>query len=259
MPNLTFIIPIKIDSEIRFKNIQNTLKYLLKHTDANVHLYEADEEQKFNDKIVIDPRIKYEYHNSPSTEFHRTRIINEMISQCDTPVVANYDADVLLPVDSYKIAEKLILNNTADVVYPYGFEQFDQIKVSPMEQIHGNFSNSLDLQSIDPKHMSIGFCRFGHVQFFNTKVYKNGYMENENYLHWCPEDEERGNRFQKLGYKVLWFRSLVFHQEHPPSTLSEPKNKKEIYDLHEELMKMNKQDLINYYSKQEYLKKYATT
>ena len=81
-------------------------------------------------------------------------------------------------------------------------------------------------------------------------------MENENYRHWCPEDEERGFRFKNLGYNVGWFKNIVFHQEHPPSPLNEPINKDEIYKLHYNLLKMNKDELVNYYKKQEYLKKY---
>lgn len=255
MPNTTFIIPIKIDSDIRLNNIKTTLNYLLKHTDGFIHLYEADDKQKFNNEIN-DPRIKYEYHFSPTTEFHRTKIINEMLSKVKTPIVSNYDADVLLPENAYKISESIIIENKADVVYPYGFEQFDQRKISPLEANNFSFKNSLNLSDLNEKNIQIGFCRFGHVQFFNTDVYKNGFMENENYRHWCPEDEERGIRFVKLGYRVVWFRSLIYHQEHPPSTLKDPINKDEIHDLHDKLLKMNKDELINYYTKQGYLKQY---
>lgn len=256
MPNCTFIIPIKIDSDIRNNNIKTTLKYLLRHTDGYIHLYEADECQKFDNTEFNNSRIKYEYHYSSTDEFHRTRIINEMLSKVETPIVSNYDADVLLPAVTYKIAENLITEEKADVVYPYGFEQFDQRKISPLEIQNASFTSSLDLADLNEKNIQIGFCRFGHVQFFNTDVYKKGFMENENYKHWCPEDEERGVRFIKLGYKVLWFRSLVYHQEHPPSTLKDPINKDEIHNLHDKLLKMNKDELINYYTKQGYLKQY---
>ena len=63
-------------------------------------------------------------------------------------------------------------------------------------------------------------------------------------------------RLEKLGYKVVWFRSAVFHQEHPPSTLLPLINRNEIYELHERLIKFNKEDLVAYYSNQEYIKKY---
>lgn len=256
MPNSTIVIPIKIDSDIRLKNINLTVKYLLKNTDSYIHLYEADEIQKFNFKEFDNSRIKYEYHHSDTNEFHRTKIINEMLSASTTPITVNYDADVLLPVSAYTSAEQLLLNGEADVVYPYGFEKYDQRKIFIHNDLNKDFLNNFNLELINPHCTQIGFCRFGHVQFFNTKVYKNGFMENENYKHWCPEDEERGIRFVKLGYKVIWLNSLIYHQEHPPSTLTKPVNINEIVQLHNSLVRMSKEELINYYQKQEYLKKY---
>lgn len=255
MPNTTFIIPVKIDSSERLDNIYNTLKYLLKHTDADIFVTEADEHQK----LFLEPntRIKYVFEKSTAEEFHRTRLINQMLSEVKTDITSNYDADVLLPPDAYKTAEHLILSENYDLVYPYGFEHFDQIKVNKQNQNLELFKNTLNLNDLPKEILLRGFCRYGHVQFFNTKSYINGFMENENYKHWCPEDEERGIRFQKLGYKVVWFRSLIFHQEHPASSLSEPLNKDDIYGLHSKLINLSKEELIEYYKHQDYIKKYT--
>lgn len=254
MANSTAIIPVKIDSQQREKNINCSINYLLKHTDFKIIITEADEEQKLN--LSFNPRIEYIFEKSPTTEFHRTRILNQMLSITETPVVVNYDADVLLPPEAYKISEDLILNKDFDLVYPYGFEQFDQIRVIPNLTLLEKFYKSLDINDIPQDCVFPGFCRFGHVQFFKTNSYKKGFMENENYKHWCAEDEERGIRFQKLGFKVVWFRSPILHQEHPPSFLKEPDNKQEIDSLHKLLISSSKEELLEYYSKQEYIKKY---
>jgi hypothetical protein len=256
MPNSTFIIPLKIDSDIRLQNITTSLKYILKHTDSNIIITEADEVRKLFLEELNASRVKYVFKKSSSTEFHRTLIINEMLSDVKTDITINYDADIVLPTEAFKTAEHLILNQNCDVVYPYGFEQFDQRKILVTSDSYEVFKNTLNLSDLKPEHTIVGFCRFGHVQFFKTKSYVDGFMENENYKHWCPEDEERGIRYQRLGYKVVWFRSIIFHQEHPPSTLSAPINRNEIYDLHKMLMNFNKEDLIAYYSNQEYIKKY---
>lgn len=254
MPNTTFIIPVKIDSEKRLENVQITLSYLLKHTDGNIIITEADDVQK----LFLNPnsRIKYYFEQSKPTEFHRTRLINQMLNEVDTEITSNYDADILLPPDAYKIAEHLISTENCDLVYPYGFEQFDQVRVHKQNYNIDIFKKSLDLKDLPKEILLPGFCRYGHVQFFKTKSYISGYMENENYKHWCPEDEERGIRFQKLGYKVVWFRSPVFHQEHPASTLSPPLNKDEIDSLHAKLITFDKDEVIAYYNQQDYLKKY---
>ena len=256
MPNSTFIIPLKIDSDIRLQNITTSLKYILKHTDSNIIITEADESQKLFLDELSDSRVTYLFKKSLPTEFHRTLIINEMLSNVKTDITINYDADIILPIEAFKTAEHLILNDQCDLVYPYGFEQFDQRKIFVGSESYKIFKDTLNLSDLKPEHIMVGFCRFGHVQFFKTKSYIDGFMENENYKHWCPEDEERGIRFQKLGYKVVWFRSSVFHQEHPPSTLLPLINRNEIYELHKILINFNKEDLVAYYSNQEYIKKY---
>jgi hypothetical protein len=254
MVNGTIIIPVKIDSPIRQTNVCRTLNYILRNTSYDIIIKECDDTPKLN--FLKNDRIFYSFEKSNTNEFHRTRLINEMLSMVKTPVVVNYDADVLLPAEAYTQAEDLILKENYDLVYPYGFEQFDQIRVLPDEKKLKTFSTTLSLQDIPHECLLSGFCRYGHVQFFKTSSYREGYMENENYKHWCPEDEERGIRFQRLGYKVCWFRSPIFHQEHPASTLREPINKDEIYDLHNRLINFSKEELVTYYTGQEYLTKY---
>ena len=253
MPESTAIIPIKIDSDKRKQNVEITLKFLLEHTDFDIIVTEADVEQKFNNNIFNSDRIQYFFEKS--SDFHRTRLINQMLHKVKTPVTVNYDADVFLRPESYIVAQHLILHKNYDLIYPYGFEQYDQ-RMIDIDANLDKFKTTLIISDIPISSIKIGFCRFGHVQFFKTKSYRDGFMENENYRHWCPEDEERGFRFKNLGYNVGWFKNIVFHQEHPPSSLNSPNNKDEIYELHSRLIRMNKEELIKYYENEEYLKKY---
>ena len=256
MCNSTFIIPLKIDSTERLNNILVSLNYLLKNTDSNIVITESDSERKLFSPLLKQERIKYIFKKSSPDEFHRTKLINEMLFDIKTDITVNYDADVLLPKESISLANKLILNDNYDLIYPYGFEQFDQRKLKNGMQSYEVFKNTLNLDDINIEETIVDFCRFGHVQFFKTKSYISGFMENENYKHWCPEDEERGIRFIKLGYKGAWFRGIVFHQEHPPSTLKEPKEISEIYKLHKTLINSNKEELENYYKNQNYIERY---
>lgn len=252
MSNFTAIIPVRIDSEQRKNNIHVAVNYLLKNTKCKIIIKEDDSQQKlFFEK---NDRIKYFFSENKTPIFHRTKLLNEMLSIVDTPVVANYDADIFLPPESYEISCKLILDDKYDVVYPYGFEQMDQIKVFTDSEDYKKFKTSFDINDIKFNSTNFHFCRYGHVQFFNTKSYINGFMENENYIDWGPEDEERGIRFKKLGYKVIWFRGLVFHQEHPPSIRKTQYQNNEI--LHESIKNLNKEQLLDYYLNQEYTKKY---
>jgi hypothetical protein len=258
MCNSTCIIPLKIDSEKRLQNIAITLNYLLKNTDSKIIITEADSDRKLFLNILNDKRVKYIFKKCDTKEFHRTKLINEMLIDVDTDITINYDADILLPPEAHKISEHLILNENYDLVYPYGFEHMDQRKLKDEIFSYNIFKNTLNIKDINLEETAPDYCRFGHVQFFKTKSYISGFMENENYKHWCPEDEERGFRFKILGYKVVWFRSLIFHQEHPPSTLKPPDNLKQIYELHNKLINSSKEQLEEYYSKQNYIKEYKT-
>lgn len=256
MCNLTSIIPVKVDSEQRRKNIDVTLKYLLQNTNCKIIITECDDFPKLDVKQYNSTRIKYKFEKIKNNFFHRTRLINQMLNDVDTPVVANYDADVILPKTSYEISEKLILTNQADVVYPYGFNCAGQRRIFPDTKGLGKFHQTLNLDDLELDHRSPWLSRYGHVQFFNTACYIKGFMENENYKHWCPEDDERGIRFQKLGYKVIWMDSLVYHQEHPPSSQPQPSNLDEIYKIHNHLITGHKESVEEYYRNQEYLQKY---
>ena len=127
--NLTFLIPVKIESEDRVRNLITVLSYLLTKVDAKIIVKECDIEQKFPKLVkpylskrygAISHRIKYIYEEQKDNFFHKTRILNDLIEESDTEIVCNYDTDVLLPVTSYKLAYEMIKRGQCDAVYPYG-------------------------------------------------------------------------------------------------------------------------------------------
>jgi hypothetical protein len=84
-------------------------------------------------------------------------------------------------------------------------------------------------------------------------------MENENFRAYAPEDKERYFRFTTLGYKVGRIEDIVYHLEHARgenSWFSNPHMKSNLHEW-EMISRMDKKQLMDYYSKQEYLEKYA--
>lgn len=249
MTNSTFIIPCRIDSSVRYDNILLVVDYLQKHTTSNIIVYESDKKQNLS--FVNNQRLKYVFEVSETDYFHRTKILNKMLNEVETEITINYDCDVLLNPETYIKAENKILNENFDLVYPYGFEQNDQ------RLIPNTTEHRYNLNISNPSLYKTALCRYGHVQFFKTKSYRQGFMENEHYRHWCPEDVERCIRFQKLGYNVCWMPgTLIFHLEHPPSFKEPFVNKYEIMKLHNFLISLSKEKLYEYYKNQLYLKNY---
>jgi hypothetical protein len=196
------------------------------------------------------------FERSDKPLFHRQRVLNEMIMEADTDIVVNYDCDVILPKESYKSAYDSILDGECDVVYPYGQGMY-QKQVLATDEVVSNFLDKTDyshLDSVSKTHTS----DFGWAQFFKRQVYIEGGMENENFKAYAPEDKERFYRFKTLGYNVGRINNYVYHLEHARgenSWFSNPHMKSNMGEW-EKIQTMDKQNLLEYYSQQEYLKKY---
>ena len=101
---------------------------------------------------------------------------------------------------------------------------------------------------------------FRSAQFFKRSVYIEGGLENENFKAYAPEDKERYYRFTKMGYHVDRIADgWVYHLEHARgenSWFSNPHMQSNMSEW-DKIQSMSKNNLLQYYSEQEYLKKYA--
>jgi hypothetical protein len=271
LSNATFIIPLRIESADRMRNIITLLCFLFGNFDTNVIIKEVDSEPVFEENIL--PQIKefigkdinltHVFEKSDDPVFYRMHILNEMLAMSKTDVVINYDCDVLMPVKTYVNAYESILNGTYDVVYPYGNGSF-QKQVHVTDEIVSDFlNNDFDLSILD-KSSQVSSSDFGWVQFFNRSVYIEGGMENENFRGSSPEDKERFFRFTTLEYKVGRIDNWIYHLEHSRGPNSWPESirgnpyMEQNFEVWNHLQTLNKQKLKEYYSNQQYLKKYAS-
>ena len=271
LSNATFIIPLRIESADRMRNIITLLCFLLGNFDTNVIVKEVDSEPVFEKNVL--PQIKefigndinlvHIFEKSDDPVFYRMHILNEMLAMSKTDVVINYDCDVLMPVETYVNAYESILNGTCDVVYPYGNGNF-QKQVHVTDEIVSDFlNNDFDLSILD-KSSQVSTSDFGWVQFFNRSVYIEGGMENENFRGSSPEDKERFFRFTTLGYKIGRIDNWIYHLEHSRGANSWPESIRgnpymsQNFEVWNHLQTLNKHKLKEYYSNQDYLKKYAS-
>ena len=117
LTDCTFLIPIRIESNDRLRNIITGLCYILANFDTNVIIKEIDSKSVFLEYAL--PQIKefvgeslnvnHIFEESSDELFHRMKCLNEMISISKTKVVVNYDCDVLLPKNSYVDSVNTIL------------------------------------------------------------------------------------------------------------------------------------------------------
>ena len=271
LSNATFIIPLRIESSDRMRNIITLLCYLFGNFDTNVIVKEVDSESVFEENVLPqvkefigrDINLTHIFEKSDDPVFYRMHILNEMLAMSKTDVVVNYDCDVLFPIKTYVDAYESILNGTHDVVYPYGNGTY-QKQVHVNDEIVSDFLNTDFDFSIFEKHSQVSTSDFGWAQFFKRSVYIEGGMENENFRGSSPEDKERFFRFTTLGYNVGRIDDWIYHLEHSRGQNSWPVSVRgnpymaQNFEVWNHLQTLNKQKLKEYYSNQEYLKKYVS-
>ena len=264
LSNATFIIPIRIESSDRLRNVITTTAFLLENFDTNIIIKEVDSESVFKrealpilkDILDVDVNVNHIFERSDASLFHRQKVLNEMIMEANTEIVINYDCDVLLPIESYRWSYQSILNKMYDIVYPYGQGMY-QKQVFATDEIVSQFLQSGDFECLD-KNSKVHSSDYGWVQFFNRQVYIDGGMENENFKAYAPEDKERFYRFTIFEYNIGRVNDFVYHLEHSRgqnSWFNNPHMKSNMEEW-EKIQSMNKIELVNYYSNQEYLKNY---
>lgn len=249
----TFLLPIRVESNDRAFNFQYVVQYLCNNFETNIFIWESDKKPIAGEILKrIRPgktKIAYWFEKCESPTFHRTRLLNEMLASSTTPIVVNYDADILLEPSTYVKACEAIRNGEAHLVYPY-------FKGESQKKIYRTTLNSNLLE--EQKHVpEQSLC--GHCQFFDRKAYIEGGMESEGFLSYGAEDVERMKRFQTLGYNVIWLDTYVYHIEHSRGINSGRSNPhfeaNEV--LYKKLTSLNADELRACYNVEPYLKKYG--
>ena len=144
-----------------------------------------------------------------------------------------------------------------DVVYPFGDDMY-QRQVKTDDALVSEFIKDYDYRMLD-EVSKVHTSDYGWVQYFNRQVYIDGGMENENFIAYAPEDKERYYRFKKLGYRVERIDNWVYHLEHTRgenSWFTNPHMQSNM-DEWNKIQSMNREQLKEYYSQQDYLKKYV--
>jgi|ERR1035437_9912229 predicted glycosyltransferase involved in capsule biosynthesis len=257
LETVTFMIPVCIESDDRLRNAKTVLGYLNHHFKTNVIIHEltnGDSKLQFLD-LFKNLEIKHIIEQSDLKLYHRTRQINEMLNLVSTPIVVNYDIDVVLPIDTYIEAKKLISDMEYDVVYPYGDGMYQKMVSTSFNR--NIFHEKYDLNLITNDDFILWNAKYGHCIFLNTKKYKNAGGENELFIGYGPEDVERYERFMKLDYKIIRINNLVYHFEHLRTNFSDSTNEyfSNNNNIYNSLSVLNKQEIIQYYNNIEYIKK----
>ena len=212
MNQLTFCIPIRVDSNYRLQNLITLLAFYSHHIRAHYIVLEADCIQRIKSLPRIDG-LHYKFVVDTNPIFHRTYYINQMLKETTTSIAAIWDTDAIAPIHQLKQAYELLLENKITMVYPYdgrfwSINHFYSAIFRRKKQIKLFDSDSM------PRILLGGYNSVGGAFLVNIQAYKRCGWENEHFLGWGPEDVERYHRLEILGEPPHRIKGSLYHLYH---------------------------------------------
>lgn len=205
---LTFLIAAKVDHEDRLRNIRTTLSYLRYHFDADIIISEQDTTSKLHDMCKAF-HCRHIYIETDEF-FNRQRGVNLAAKEATTPVIAHYDADILLRPEQIVGATEAIINKQAQLVYPYDGNFYDV-----PETYFDIINETKDLRNVDLNNCTLfNPHSVGGVVMFDREHYWKCGGANEHFKSVGYEDNEINARFKILGTKIMRTQWPLWHLTH---------------------------------------------
>jgi hypothetical protein len=246
LSDVTFTIPLKVESEDRRRVLTLNLNYIKKHLRTHVLICEEGPEPIF--PRFKDPSwtfVRYYHRKSDNAAlFHKTKNLNFLARQAVTPIIASLDSDVIFHPEQYFEAAQRIRSGELHFCYPFNHANHN----IPIE-MHHVLSQCLNVKLLDSR------LKFTNPQpppggcfFMNMQKFIEGGMENENFVCWGPEDVERRDRMRILGYRVGAVPGKLYHLDHSRTENSLPSNQmfKKNEEEYRKVVGMSQEQLRSY-------------
>lgn len=88
---LNITIPVRVDTVERLENIRTVVNFLFQHGFQNISVLEAAALCNGFVKELLGKRINYSFIKDDDPVFHRTRYINQVVSEATTALNADFD------------------------------------------------------------------------------------------------------------------------------------------------------------------------
>jgi len=205
---LTILIAAKVEHEDRLRNIRSTLSYLRHHFDVNIIISEQDTSSKLHDMCKAF-HCRHIYIETDEF-FNRQRGVNLAAREATTPVIAHYDADILLRPQQIIGATEAIISGRAQMVYPYDGHFYDV-----PEKFFDTINETKNLTKVPLEDCTLfNPHSVGGVVMFDREHYWKCGGANESFKSVGYEDNEINERFRKLGTKIMRTQWPLWHLTH---------------------------------------------
>ena len=269
MKDLTYLLPCRIESDDRLRNVITSVTYILKNfPEAKVLVKEVDTQSNFKEsalpqikKYVGDVgQLKHIFEQSDEKFFHKTRILNDLCVAADTAIIYNHDVDVVVPKNSHELAYRSITQEGSDAVYPFGCGIY-QWAVNYSDDLLDKFLSSHDGKDFDTSIVQASSVRIpssiGWGQMITKTAEVSAGLWNEEFISWGAEDCEFYYRLSLFGFKVGRVIDDIFHFEHGRTFNSHYHNPKfqDNDRLWNKIRTLDKDELTQYYSTLQYIQR----
>lgn len=213
--DLTFLIPVRIESIARLENIIAVITFLRRHFYAHIVVLEASDGVNNFLRKLLPKDIEYYFVEDNDPVFYRTFYLNQMALKVCTQYLAIWDADVVVYPQQIEVAIGFLRAGKADVVFPYDGRVLDTTPI-----IRNYFLKSLDIKILSKHNNKMNYLydkerMKGGGVIVNTEKYKLSGMENINFYGWGPEDSERYVRWENIDYLISRIDGCMYHLTHP--------------------------------------------
>ncbi|KAA0593723.1 tetratricopeptide (TPR) repeat protein [Azospirillum lipoferum] len=221
--DVTFMVPCRIESPDRKRNLRILVTYLRRHLDTNILVCEDNPERQDVPGIMAELGLspaEYGYihltgNDSPYT--HKAKQINVMAAAATTPVLVVQDTDVLVEPTQYVLAQQAVHGGAA-LACPFNGLFFD-IGPDFVPGVERTLAvNQIDL--FDPRNEMLYKNSYGGSVFFARRVFDRLGGFNEAFVSWGWEDFEIFRRLEILGERVERTLGPLLHLSHARSTNS---------------------------------------
>jgi len=232
--DMTFQIPIRIDSIVRLENLILSVQSLQKNFDTHITILEASNYPNGIIQKVLKNKVEYLFVEDKDPVFYRTKYLNSMTRSSRTPYIGIWDADVIIPKEQIMDSiEKL--RQGADIAYPYDGHFYDT-SIVIREEYSQIKSIKFLLNNIDKMSLIYGAKMKGGAMFVNKDAYIKAGMENEKFYGWGPEDWERFERWKILNFKIHSSEGPLFHLTHSRGSNSSFRSMEQSINTSKELL-----------------------
>ena len=213
LKDVTFVVPLRIDSTERKENIDTLIRYTFNHFETNFIVLEADPERRYFPET--EPKgFRYEFIEDKNEVFHRTKCINRLISMSGVSIVTVWDADAISPPEQIIDVVGKIRSDKAVLGFPYDgrFYSCDKINSEVFKRL---LNIEILLGRTPVMNLMHGYHSVGGAFIVHKNKYLEAGGENENFYGWGPEDTERVKRLEIIGKPIYYSQGTLFHLWHP--------------------------------------------